>query len=111
LLIDTWSKAAGDLFDCWPADRLSEFAVQVRAAGIRLVLAGSLQQSSLLEAARYRPTLVAVRGAVCEGKRTAAISLSRVAAIRAALTAAHATAISAVTVNVGGLATSSAVNE
>jgi uncharacterized protein (UPF0264 family) len=89
LLIDTWSKSVGDLFDRLPAESMTELARRVRAAGIHLALAGSLKQSSLAEAVRYRPSLLAVRGAACEGDRIGKISLARVAALRAALDAAQ----------------------
>jgi (5-formylfuran-3-yl)methyl phosphate synthase len=111
LLVDTWSKFAGDLFDHWSTDSLLEFSIRVRTTGIHLVLAGSLKQSSLAEAMRYRFSIIAVRGAACAGDRSGKISLSRVTALRAALTAANASPKCAATVNVVGLATSSVVDE
>jgi (5-formylfuran-3-yl)methyl phosphate synthase len=96
LLIDTWSKSVGDLFDRWPAESLADFACRVRAAGIHLVLAGSLKQRVLSEAVRFRPSLIALRGAVCEGDRTGTISPSRLAALRAHLDDAQPSATSEV---------------
>jgi uncharacterized protein (UPF0264 family) len=92
LLIDTWSKSVGNLFDRLPAESVTELARGVRATGIHLVLAGSLKQSSLVEAVRYRPSLLAVRGAACEVDRSGTISLSRVVALRAMLDAAQSAA-------------------
>jgi uncharacterized protein (UPF0264 family) len=85
LLVDTWSKSVGDLFDRWPAERLAEFAARVRAAGIHLVLAGSLRERTLAAAVACRPTLVAVRGAVCDADRGGMLSPARLQAFRAAL--------------------------
>jgi hypothetical protein len=87
LLVDTWSKSVGDVFDRWPAERVAEFAEHVRAAGIHFVLAGSLKRATLPQALSCQPALVAVRGAVCEGDRVDAISQTRVEALRAALNA------------------------
>ncbi|HEY4232849.1 MAG TPA: (5-formylfuran-3-yl)methyl phosphate synthase [Lacipirellulaceae bacterium] len=85
ILVDTWNKSFGDLFGCWTAENLAEFAHRVRAAGIHLVLAGSLKPLTLAKAVSLRPALVAVRGAVCEGDRGGTVSRSRVEAVRAAL--------------------------
>jgi (5-formylfuran-3-yl)methyl phosphate synthase len=87
LLVDTWSKSVGDVFDRWPIESLATFAARVRAAGIHLVLAGSLRLAAVTTAIRCRPSLLAVRGAVCDGDRRGAITASRVAAFRAALDA------------------------
>jgi uncharacterized protein (UPF0264 family) len=91
LLVDTWDKSSGDLFGHWPASQLADFGSQVRSAGMHLVLAGSLQIAALPLALRCQPSLIAVRGAVCEGDRRDRISLQRVQALRAALEAASYT--------------------
>jgi (5-formylfuran-3-yl)methyl phosphate synthase len=88
LLVDTWNKSTGDLFDHWPVSQLADFASRVREAGLHLVLAGSLRTASVRLAQGCKPTLIAVRGAVCEGGRGGKISLQRVRALRAALASA-----------------------
>jgi uncharacterized protein (UPF0264 family) len=85
LLVDTWNKSVGDLFDRWSAVYLAEFVHRVRAAGIHLVLAGSLKPTTLAKAVSCRPALIAVRGAVCDGDRGGTVTRSRVDAVRAAL--------------------------
>jgi uncharacterized protein (UPF0264 family) len=89
LLVDTWDKSNGELFDVWPASQLAQFGIRVRDAGIHLVLAGSLGSASLPLAIGCNPTLIAVRGAVCEGDRRGRISLARVRALRAVLKATN----------------------
>jgi uncharacterized protein (UPF0264 family) len=78
LLVDTWDKSSGSLFDHWPASELNGFADQVRSRDIRLVLAGSLMGAAIAEAARLSPDLIAVRTAACEGGRNGAVSRERV---------------------------------
>ena len=85
LLVDTWDKTRGTLFDHWPAQDVARFCRQVRAAEIAVVLAGSLHGESLEAAAACRPDLIAVRGAVCEGGRIGAVSASRVRTVLAAI--------------------------
>jgi uncharacterized protein (UPF0264 family) len=89
LLIDTWDKSRGELFDHWPSLQLAEFGGRVRAAGMHSVLAGSLRIASMPRAVGCNPTLIAVRGAACEGDRRGRISLQRVRALRAALESAN----------------------
>ena len=85
LLVDTWDKSRGTLFDHWAAQDVTQFCRHVRAAGIAVVLAGSLHGESLAAAAACRPDLIAVRGAVCAGGRTGAVVTARVRSVRAAL--------------------------
>jgi uncharacterized protein (UPF0264 family) len=97
LLVDTWDKSGGDLFEHWPAARLAEFGRQVRGVGVHLVLAGSLRTATLPAAVRCQPTLIAVRGAVCDGDRSGRISLARVRDVRASLVAASLCSLPAFT--------------
>jgi uncharacterized protein (UPF0264 family) len=92
LLIDTWDKSRGTLFEHWPPHDVAQFCSRVRAAGITVVLAGSLHGESLQTAVSYRPDLIAVRGAVCEGRRTGTISAARVRTVLAALRTERAVA-------------------
>lgn len=85
LLVDTWDKSRGTLFDHWAPKDVAKFCRQVRAAEIAVVLAGSLHGESLQTAAACRPNLIAVRGAVCEGGRVGTISAARVRHVLAKL--------------------------
>jgi uncharacterized protein (UPF0264 family) len=85
LLVDTWDKSRGTLFDHWRAHDVAQLCRQVRAAGIAVVLAGSLHGESLAAAVACRPDLIAVRGAVCAGGRTGAVLAARVRTVRATL--------------------------
>jgi uncharacterized protein (UPF0264 family) len=92
LLVDTWDKSRGTVFDCWGGDGLAGFAFRVRRAGLHFVLAGSLREHDLARAVALHPTLVAVRGAVCANGRSGTIALRRVQAIRKGLDAAQSPA-------------------
>jgi (5-formylfuran-3-yl)methyl phosphate synthase len=85
LLIDTWNKSGGTLFDHWPAAELQAFLAEVRSNDISLVLAGSLTSQSVITAARLAPELVAVRTAACEGGRTGTVSEKRVRELKNAI--------------------------
>lgn len=85
VLVDTWDKSAGTLFDHWKRDELQEFVDRARAAQMAVVLAGSLAGTNLLTAAELRPHLVAVRGAACDAGRNGNVSKHRVAGLRKAL--------------------------
>jgi len=81
VLIDTYYKSQGGLFDVWPEKDLERFIGEVRAAKMAIVLAGSLSGESIQRAAGLGPDLVAVRGAACLGGRSGSLSAARVAQI------------------------------
>jgi uncharacterized protein (UPF0264 family) len=85
LLIDTWNKSGGTLFDYWPAGELQAFSIEVRSHNISLVLAGSLTRPSVITAARLAPDLVAVRTAACDGGRAGTVSEKRVRELKNAI--------------------------
>lgn len=86
VLVDTWDKHGGTLLDHWSIAEIDAFGRRVRDARLAFALAGSLAGSRLTLAARWRPTLVAVRGAACGGgDRNGRVSADRVAAVRAAI--------------------------
>lgn len=89
LLIDTWDKSAGVLFDHWPMVELNKCLRRARAQEMVVVLAGSLAGQSFSTAVRLLPDLVAVRGAACEAGRGGTLSLARVRSLRQAITAAE----------------------
>lgn len=78
LLVDTFDKSAGGLFDIWSERNLVEFIAEVQDTGRAIVLAGSLQGTAIATACGLSPNLVAVRGAVCGGGRAGSIELERV---------------------------------
>jgi (5-formylfuran-3-yl)methyl phosphate synthase len=88
LLIDTWDKCAGNLFEHWSLGQLNRFIAQVRSRHMAVVLAGSLSGSRLTAAARLAPDLVAVRAAACENGRGGTIVAERVAALKQMITTA-----------------------
>jgi hypothetical protein len=85
LLVDTYDKSAGSLFDAWPAAELADWVRTVRNAGVPLALAGSLRGPLVGQAALLAPDWIAVRGAACSAGRCGTINGSRVAAVRAAI--------------------------
>jgi uncharacterized protein (UPF0264 family) len=78
LLIDTFDKSAGRLLDHLSVDELAKLSDRAARHGMRLVLAGSLEERAIQLLAELRPAYFAVRGAACEGARTQAIALARV---------------------------------
>jgi len=78
LLLDTFDKSAGRLLDHLSLDQLAALTEQAATHGLRLVLAGSLDEGAIRRLAPLRPAYFAVRGAVCGGDRMQAIELARV---------------------------------
>jgi uncharacterized protein (UPF0264 family) len=94
LLIDTWNKSGGTLFDHWPPGELKVFVAEVRSHNISIVLAGSLHGQSVITAARLAPDLVAVRTAACDGGRAGTVSEKRVRELKKTIaTATRTTAL------------------
>jgi uncharacterized protein (UPF0264 family) len=85
LLIDTYDKTAGNLFDHWPAADLAQFVRRVREHNISAVLAGSLSGAAFDRAVELQPDIVAVRGAACDGDRRGSISAQRVQALKSSI--------------------------
>ena len=81
LLIDTWDKSAGSLFDHWPPEQLAHFVDSIRSHGLIVVLAGSLTGETVVAASKLAPDLVAVRTAACDGGRCGSVSVERVRAL------------------------------
>jgi (5-formylfuran-3-yl)methyl phosphate synthase len=78
LLLDTFDKSAGSLLDHVGIDELATLTEQAARHEMRLVLAGSLDETAIRRLAPLRPAYFAVRGAACGGQRTQAIQLDRV---------------------------------
>lgn len=69
LVVDTFDKQSGPLTSLWTKAQLDRLVRQVRSAGLRLLLAGRLDATTLPEVVQWRPDYVGVRGAVCRGGR------------------------------------------
>ena len=90
LLIDTWSKEGPTLLDWLTADQLRQVRTLTRDAGLLLALAGSISSQHLSLVVAIQPDIIAVRGAVCDGDRTASVSEARVSLLRRTIAEAHA---------------------
>jgi len=78
ILVDTYDKSNGSLFDYWSPALLGSFLNQVRESGKLVVLGGSLSSTTLATAVALRPDFIAVRGAVCDGGRKGRVRLALV---------------------------------
>jgi len=85
VLFDTCIKANGNLFTHIPQEQLLRMITDIRSAGLSVVLGGSLDETSIVNAHGLQPDYVAVRGAACRGTRTGAIDLQRVRRLSALL--------------------------
>ncbi len=85
LLIDTFDKQAGSVLEHFSFHELLDLLQVTKAASIRTVVAGSLSRARLADLPQEGIDLVAVRGAVCDGARTASVSRSLVADFRQAI--------------------------
>lgn len=85
LLIDTFNKKAGTAFDHFTGDELGDLFIAARQLNLKIVLAGSLSCDLLQKLPATGVDMVAVRGAVCRGDRTAEIDVKLVASFRQAL--------------------------
>jgi uncharacterized protein (UPF0264 family) len=85
VLMDTWRKDGGDLFQHLAEPALHAWIEQVRVAGLLVALAGSLSIKGVRAAAELPADVVGVRGAACVGGRTGVVSEGRVAELKAAL--------------------------
>jgi (5-formylfuran-3-yl)methyl phosphate synthase len=85
VLLDTWGKDGGDLFQHLAEPAIHAWIEQVRAAGLLVALAGSLSIKGVRAVAEWPADIVGVRGAACVGGRTGVVSEGRVAELKAAL--------------------------
>jgi len=65
LLLDTFDKAAGGLFDCCPAGMPAAWVTAARTAGLQVAVAGRITSAEIPLAWALRPDVVALRSAVC----------------------------------------------
>lgn len=83
VLVDTWSKKSGRLFDSLTVEQLSELADSVQQSGRFFAVAGRLTARMLPKLASVRPDIVAVRSAACRNEeRTSSVDAAAVRALR-----------------------------
>lgn len=83
VLVDTWSKKSGRLFDSLTVEQLSELANSVQQSGRFFAVAGRLTADMLPRLASVRPDIVAVRSAACRNEdRTSSVDAAAVRALR-----------------------------
>lgn len=85
LLIDTFDKRAGGLFDAAVPGDLEETVAFARSLGLAIALAGRISLADAAKLATIGPDIVAVRSAACGGDRLQAVEAARVEAVRRAL--------------------------
>jgi uncharacterized protein (UPF0264 family) len=73
VLVDTFDKARGALFDHFTEEGLQRFVQAVRQRGMLVVLAGSLDGETIPRVKPLQPDYVAVRGAACRGGRSGTV--------------------------------------
>ncbi len=86
VLIDTFDKRQGSLFRVLSGYQLQCLVRQIRHAGFRLVLAGSLAADDIPRALQWKPDWIAVRGAACVGGRRGQVSREKVTRLSSRLT-------------------------
>lgn len=86
LLIDTYAKQGNSVFDCLTSRELVEILQIAKQSALTTVLAGSLTLECVEQLPPNLVDIVAVRGAVCRGDRTATVDAALVAQFRQALT-------------------------
>lgn len=86
LLVDTFDKRGGALFDHWSFSSVCQFVNAAHSLGMAVAVAGQLRNESLLHAAQSDADVVGVRGAVCAKGRTGQLDRARVEQVRGILT-------------------------
>lgn len=93
MMVDTFDKAAGDLFDAFEAGRLTRLASSAHESGIKIAVAGRLRAERLAEAATLGADVVGVRGAVCPRGRLSSVEARLVASARELISPRPVTAL------------------
>lgn len=78
LVLDTYDKQRGDLFDAWPVELVNCVLAAAQQVGLNVVLAGSLRGEAIRTAASLGPALIGLRGAVCQTGRNSEVSATLV---------------------------------
>ena len=83
IMLDTAEKRAGSLRAHLGAREIAGFVTRAKAQGLMVGLAGSLKSADVPELLTLSPDLLGFRGALCRGRRSAALDPASCAAIRA----------------------------
>lgn len=78
VLVDTFDKSKGNLLDWWTLEELANLAEQARRHGMLVVLAGSLNVTTIPQVLVHTPDYIAVRGAACRAGRNGPLDARRV---------------------------------
>lgn len=89
LLIDTFQKKSGGLFEVWNWDSVIELIDAAHSTGTAIALAGGLRDGRLAWAVAAGADVIGVRGAVCDSGRAGKLQQRRVAQVRQALDQHH----------------------
>ena len=82
ILIDTFNKSAGRLWDWYSPETIRELAASANKHGIELSIAGSLHIDELAMARALGAKVIGVRGAACQdGSRLLGLSRDRLSAL------------------------------
>jgi len=87
VLMDTWSKGRGHLFDWIEPEEVRNLVDQARCAGLLTALAGGLGPEQLPAVCWVDPDIVGFRGALCRGGRDGKLSRARVSRLKTLLEA------------------------
>lgn len=82
VLIDTWTKTAGNLLDHLSNEDIQTLVDAAKHEGMISVLGGSISVDILSDALRLRPDFLAVRGTVCPAGRESQLEMQRVSDLR-----------------------------
>ncbi len=85
LLVDTFEKNNRSTMEIYCRDELGQILQLARQAGMTTALAGNLRVADLPQLVGFPFDLVAVRGAVCQGERTARVEKNLVQEFRTRL--------------------------
>ena len=87
VMLDTAVKDGVSTFTAMGEDGVADFLATARALGLVTAMAGALGPADLERARRLGADIVGVRGSACEGGRNGTVSVARVRALRASLSA------------------------
>lgn len=103
ILLDTFDKSGGALLDHMAPLHLVAFLARARAASCGTAVAGRLDHATIRKLPGDLVDVVAVRGAACDGPRTARISRARVAELLQLLASRGSTADAAMPMSSPGI--------
>jgi (5-formylfuran-3-yl)methyl phosphate synthase len=82
LLVDTFDKSKGTLFEYCSQRTLVQLIDQLHAVGIKIALAGSIRADLIQRYAIGVPDIWGMRGAVCDGGRSGTLSKKKINEIK-----------------------------